>query len=407
MVHHVGGLNMPLNNPAPNFALLTSLDLRGQSGATVFSRSGGSSVVLPTYSSSDVYEDTLFFLNGRISAGALNAVDQLNSASFGTTWDIEINSSDKVIITSDVDFTIRSTGTVDLLGYGTSTINASLTASGYQATASQDWLRGVAVLSDVEYTIEEAGGSGVFTFPPTAPDVQDLTTFIRDENTADADSFSLTSLQELDNTAQSTSDTTWVINDEGYTQCYYTSTTGDITWVSTAIRDLLGFTGDESPIVDGSISTLTSTRQAAGVLVPTRPYQSHHLSVQNVSQSRRMIGGGYVSNYIGTYITSILQFDLDALLDSKDDYRHFTNDFLPLVSGGERINFYQSWGDSRRALITANVNASQDSYDLLYTAEDNGNYGRVRGSLVTADYDLNYPSRLKRRVPVSMEIEHL
>lgn len=397
---------MPLNNPAPNFALLTSLDLRGQSGATVFSRSGGSSVTLPTYSSSDVYEDTLFFLNGRISAGALNAKDQLNTASFGT-WNIYINSDDKVTITSTVSFTIRSTGTVDLLGFGTSTVTSSLVNFLFQVTASQDWLRGVASLSDVEYTIEDGGGSGVLTFPATTPDVQDLTTFIRDETTADADSFSLTSLQELDNTAQSTSDTTWVINDEGYTQCYYTSTTGDITWVSTAIRDLLGFTGSESPVVDGSISTLTSTRQAAGVLVPTRPYQSHHLSVQNVSQSRRMIGGGYVSNYIGTYITSILQFDLDALLDSKDDYRHFTNDFLPLVSGGERINFYQSWGDSRRALITAGVNASQYSYDLLYTAEDNGNYGRVRGSLVTADYDLNYPSRLKRRVPVSMEVEHL
>ena len=179
---HAGGLDMPLNNPAPNFALLTSLDLRGQSGATVFSRSGGSSVVLPTYSSLDVYEDTLFFLNGRISAGALNAVDQLNTASFGT-WSIFINKDDKVVIRSTSSFTIRSTGTVDLFGIGTSIITSSFSNFLFEVIAPADWLRGVAVLSNVEYTIEEVGGSGVLTFPPTTPDVQDLTTFIRDENT--------------------------------------------------------------------------------------------------------------------------------------------------------------------------------------------------------------------------------
>jgi hypothetical protein len=103
----------------------------------------------------------------------------------------------------------------------------------------------------------------------------------------------------------------------------------------------------------------------------------------------------------------VLSFDLDALLDSQDDYRHFTNEFLPLVGSGERINFYQDWGDSRRTLITANVNSSQPAYDLIYTSEDNGNYGRIRGSLTVNDFNLSYPGRLKRRVPVNMEIEHL
>ena len=77
------------------------------------------------------------------------------------------------------------------------------------------------------------------------------------------------------------------------------------------------------------------------------------------------------------------------------------------MSSGERINFYQSWGDSRRALITSQVNASQPAFDLMFTSEDNGAYGRVRGSLTTAEYNLSYPTRLKRRVPVDMEIEHL
>ena len=154
-------------------------------------------------------------------------------------------------------------------------------------------------------------------------------------------------------------------------------------------------------------SRLTSTHKNQGVLIPSRPYQSHHLRVNNVAQNRRKIGGGYVSNFIGSYVTSVLRFDLDALLDQVDDYRHFTNKFLPLVGPGERINFYQGWGDSRRALITADIVGSQAAYDLLFTSEDNGDQGRVRGSLTVADYDLSYPTRLRRRVPVTLEIEHL
>jgi len=51
---------MPLNNPAPNFGLLTSIDMTGQSGETVFTRSGGSDVDLPNYASGQgYYEDML------------------------------------------------------------------------------------------------------------------------------------------------------------------------------------------------------------------------------------------------------------------------------------------------------------------------------------------------------------
>jgi len=398
---------MPLNDPSPNFGLLTALDLRNLSGVTVFTRSGGYDVDMPIFTDNEgIYEDTLFFLNARATDGALNASTLLASdSSFGTTWTISINSSDKIVITSDVEFTITSTGAVDALGFS-SPVTSTLVGSDYVATAPSDWLRGIVSLEDIDYQFDYSGG-GSFNYPSASLDIQDLPSWIRDTAENDADDFNLTSLQNLDIIARGSSSITWLLTSAGLTQCCYNTSLGDITWSSTTIRDLLGFTGSETPVVDGSVSRLTSTRKPSGVLIPTRPYQNHHLSTQNLSNSRRKIGGGYVSNYIGTYITSILQFDLDALLDSQDDYRHFTNEFLPLVSGGERINFYQAWGDSRRALITADVNSTQPAYDLLYTSEDNGSYGRVRGTLVTTDYDLNYPTRLRRRVPVSMEIEHL
>lgn len=403
---------MPLNNPAPQFALLSAWDMRSLSGDQLFTRSGGGAVSMPTFSAGEgVYEDVLFFLNGRGSSSSLKAQGQLEYGGLvggvGTTWTATINEDDKVEISSDVDFTLTKTGTDDPLGFGSSTLSATLVGSDYVITAPNDWTRGFLSLSDVTYRIDEVGSSDNFNFPLLLSDIQDVSVFIRGHDEGDADDFGLSSLQELDNTAQARTDITWTITDEGFTRCYYPTSKGDVSWTSTTLRDLLGFTGNETPVVDGTFSRVTSTHKNAGVLLPSRPYQSHHLKVENVGQSRRKIGGGYVSNFIGSYVTSSLAFDLDALLDESDDYRHFTERFVPLVGPGERINFYQGWGDSRRALRTAQVVGSQKAYDLLYTSEDNGDQGRVRGSLISSDFDLAYPTRLRRRVPVSLEIEHL
>jgi len=400
---------MPLNNPAPQFALLSAFDLRGLSGQHIFTR-GSTAVSLPTYASSDIYEDVLFFLNNRESDSAIYGTGQLRSdKTFGdiAQWSITIDKDDKVSITGELPFTINSTGSTDPLGIGSSTVGSISVGSVYVATAPNDWTRGLIALDDCSYTLNEIGGSfGTFTFPQDKPDIQDISVFLRNSQ-SDSDDFSISSLSAIDNTAMSSTLITWTITDEGFTQCYYPTSVGDIVWSSTSLRDLLGFTGNESPVADGSFERLTSTHKNAGVLLPSRPFQSHHLRVDNMGQSRRKIGGGYVSNSIGSYVTSSLTFDLDALLDESDDYKHFSNRFLPLVAPGERINFYQGWGDSRRALRTAQIVGTQQAYDLLYTSEDNGDQGRIRGSINTADFDLSYPTRLRRRVPVSLEIEHL
>lgn len=400
---------MPLNNPAPQFGLLTSWDMRSLSSVELFTRPGGA-VNMPTFSSGQgIYEDVLFFLNNRESNTSVNGTRQLQTDStFGLTssWSITINENDKVVITSDTKFDLVPLGSTDPMGFGNSTLTAKATGANWEVIAPNDWQRGLAELEDTFYRIDEVGGAGTFNFPNNVPDVQDITTFLR-LTEGDLDDFSLQSLTELDNTAQSTSDIYWSIDDNGFTHCFYPTSAGAITWSNTTIRDLLGFTGNETTTTSGSYSRLTSTHKNSGALLPSRPYQSHHLQVQNVGQSRRKIGGGYVTNFVGSYVMSMLSFDLDALLDQSDDYKHFTNRFLPLVGPGERINFYQCWGDSRRALRTAQVVGSQEAYDLLYTSEDNGEFGRIRASLLTAEYDLVYPSRLQRRVPVFMELEHL
>lgn len=402
---------MPFENTAPQFGLLSAFDARAYSGVEIFSRSGGSAVSLTSYSQGEgVYEDLLFLLNNRLVHQDLVATGQISTtANFGTSWTVTLNDNDKVVVTSDVDFTLDHIGTVDALGFGSDQLNATLVGGDYVVTAPNNWTRGAVNLGDVKYRVREVGGAGDFNFPAINLYMQDVSVFLRNRLTInDADNFPLADITKLDASAQGNNNITWFLDDRGYVNCSYLTSIGDITWSSSVFRDLLGFTGDETATVySTTYSLLTATHKPVGVLIPSRPYQSHHLRVQNESQSRRLIGGGYVSNFIGSYITSVLSFDLDALLDQVDDYRHFTDRWLPYCSAGERLNIYLGWGDSRRALLTAQVTADQPAYDLLYTSEDNGEYGRVRGSLTINTLDLAYPTRLKRRVPVTLEVEHL
>ena len=120
---------MPLNQVAPDFALLSSLDMRTYSATTIFTR-GSTTVSMPTFSAGQgIYEDLLFFLNGRYSSDTLNADAQLaDYADFGTGWTMTINSDDKITIESDTEFDIISQGTLDFLGFGSSTVASSLVA---------------------------------------------------------------------------------------------------------------------------------------------------------------------------------------------------------------------------------------------------------------------------------------
>ena len=57
-------------------------------------------------------------------------------------------------------------------------------------------------------------------------------------------------------------------------------------------------------------------------------------------------------------------------------------------------------------LQTASVSGSQSAYDLLFTSQDNGDYGRIRASATNSAINLAYPD-LRRKVPVSLDLEHV
>jgi hypothetical protein len=397
---------MPLNNPSPNFALLSSFNARTWSGVNVYDR-GSNNITLPTFAIGEgIYEDGISFLNGRGSDGGFSTGDLIQAGSaFGTNWTITINSSDKVVISCDDSFKIRFKSGSDDLGVGSSSFGAASTSF----TCPNDWTRG-SNIKTASYEVVDSSDANSFTFNISSGlNSQDVVVAIRERGTTnDIDDVNSTNcLEVLDITANSNDYIKWYVNDQGHVECMYYNTVADITWVSTTFRDRLGFSGSESPS-GTTIKTITADHPLPGSLFPSRPYQRHHLQTDTITQARRKIGGGYTSNFVGSYIQSILDFDLDALLDEKDLYRHFTNNFVGYIPSGERINFYQGWGDSRRALITSDIDVSQPAYDLLYTSEDNGDQGRIRASIVNNGMiSLAYPNRLRRRVPVSMTLEHL
>lgn len=402
---------MPINNPAPDFALLSGFNARSWSGVNVFDR-GSDSISLPSYdSSSGVYDDVLSFLNGRGSAPA-QSLDTLltTSATFGASWSIEITDADRVKISSDTEFSIIATND-DPLGFNSVLNTATGSGSAWSITAPAEWIR-----SDFEYVsylISEVGGAGAFNFNVCLQGAQDVITAFRSRgNVSDADDLNATdNLEALEHTATSSGLIRWLIDSGGHVCCYYPASVSAISWVSTTFRDRLGFSGSEVPATFHGSSTdlkLRADYVCPGVLFPSRPVQSHSLAVSNRSQAHQRIDGAYTSNLVGSYIRSILRFNLDAFLDIKDEYRHFTNHFAQYIAQGHQVNYYQNWGDPRRAIITSAVNASTPAYDLLNISADNGKQGRIRASAInTGEISLAYPTGFERRVPVRLELAHL
>jgi len=400
---------MPYNTPAPDFALIASFDAREWSGVDVLAYDG-TDVSIPTYSTgSGVYEDGLYFLNGR-GVGDTTPTDAAGTfteaisslATFGTTWTVTLTEADRIKVTSDVSFSVSPLGD-DVLGLGTQT--AVVDGANYSVTASTDWTRGN--YRGEQYRFDNGSGTTFDAFRVGALQwpAQDAICAMRSRATADLDNLSPTDcLEELirDQTGQ---ELRIILNDIGHVEIWYV-TAAFFAFLNDSFRSRLGFSGNEYATSFGTLSRLVADYPMPCALFPSRPFQDHHYQVDSLTEARRLIGGGYTSNLIGTYTTSQLAFDLDALLDERDLYRHFTDAFIPYAPNGERVNFYQTWGDSRRSLRSALVTSNQDAYDLIYTSEDNGDCGRLRCSLVSASYDLAFGS-LKRRVPVNMRLEHL
>ncbi len=86
-------------------------------------------------------------------------------------------------------------------------------------------------------------------------------------------------------------------------------------------------------------------------------------------------------------------------------FTHQTGESLFFYKGA-KINFFQGVGDPRLARITNDITASKPAYSLTHTSENNGDQGVIRGTITDISSELSYDGMIRRRVPITMEIEH-
>ena len=395
---------MPSLDSAPNFGLLTEADLRDLSGINLYTR-GGKAISVSM--ASTVFLDLVEFLCGYAANQTIkDTVEEYattaGSASAGS-WFVSIGSDDKVLLEANRAFDISHTSGTDWMGIGSATVSSVAVGTTHRATLPEEWTRG------------RVAGPSIFEIDPTGEaafsvtidgEYQDLRVAMREPGTiGDADDArAISSLSYEDTTENSLSglnSVRWLIDEDGFAVCSYPTSLSDLSWDSATLRKLLGFTGDETPttVIGSNYERLKATYPAAMVLIPTRPVERHQLTSDTVATRRRLIGGGQVSNKLATYTRSRVDFYLDAAADERDLYQHFVDRFAAYTGPGRRLTYYGEWGDSRRHGYIL-----EDAYGTLYSLQEER--GRFVGTLMEGTFDLNYPGRIRRRVPLSVTVEH-
>ena len=392
---------MPRNEFAPNFALMTDFDARPFAG--VLYTAEGQNISLPT-ASQIVFDDPIEFLNGKGMNASYSLKHDLE-ADKGGNWTISIDSQDRIkwLASPGVNMDI----TTDWGGGQIWGLNYDY----YEMIDTQpaifpnDWQRGNLVLwqsgnanyGKINYTGASTASPSLYPNFPFAQDMICLLS-IRSGN----GQYCLQSRDEF-YFAQAHQ---WILRDDGHVVRMSSFANPSFSWVDTAFRDRLGFSGNEQWISLYGRKALIADHVMPGVLYPSRPFQDHHIAYDRVSEYQRKIGGGFTSNFIGNYVKSRLTFHLDAYADIQNDYRFFSDTLGNFFYKGAKINFFQGVGDPRLARITNDITASKPAYSLTHTSENSGDQGVIRGTITDISSELSYDGMIRRRVPITMEIEH-
>lgn len=404
---------MPSTDTSPNFALLSQFDARPFT-STLYTRMDAAGVVQSIALGTDsqiIFDDAIHFLNGR-GQSPITSLKSYLEANLPSSGDLNIGIStgDKIFINT-VDFSplARSMTTTSGPIFG---FNAGVESyDDGQITAPYDWSRNQFEVVNNASTFVIVNNSDIFTPRiPHIPFVQSIPALFRERTSTEL--FCLESIEELlfYSGTTYTPAVCWVINSDGkvvqYVDTDMNPNATTFAWVDTTFRDRLGFNGREVwTAVNSKWNKITANNALPGALLPTRPLTDNHLKISRISNPRRKIGGGYVSNFLGNYVTHSLSFFLDGPADQKDEYNHYAFVCGPYFYAGAPVTLYQDWGETRSSLLTSQVSASQFPYSLLATSEKDGRYGKVKGTITAMTDDLMYPEGIRRRIPITMEIE--
>jgi len=404
---------MPRNEYSCNFAIMSDFDARLYT-STIYSRKNSSNVLtaytLPV-ESQIVFDDPIAFLNGN-GVDPLHTFEARLSKSFtGETWSVGINNQDHLSLIRENGNAIQVWVTAKSSElYGTESITTNYLDG--NINLPYDWKRGERQVDNegIFQVYETLIKSAIF---PHHKIIQSLPSYLNERQGNNYYCLEWTENRYYTGSTITTPAVYWILGSDGYVYQYVDLLLNpyakNFIWGDINFRNRLGFNGLEQ-WVQGDIGPylwyLKASNPIPGVLIPTRPLEDHHLKFERPSNAKRKGDGSYTSNFLGNFVTSVLSFHLDAYADSKNDYRHFTDVCGDYFYIGAKVSLYQDWGDTRLSLISSQVGDIRPAYDNIYTSENNGSFGVIRGFLTNISSELSYPQSIRRRVPVNMEISH-
>lgn len=380
---------MPSTDLSPNAAILAGVDWSGYAGDTVFTRSVSGAVALDP--SVGAFDDLLDALNGYGSRQGISDQDlpQLLDAAWGVAGGlgnltVGLDADDRFYIECDgesftVTFSVQAP--INVLGVSNGTV---ATGSGpWRVTASEEWKRREFYNCTIRLDGATSGAASIVNIPPH---VQSVPTLLRrrDENDADGRTSQVLTLEDADNDAGGVDNCRWGIDADGHVwTAYNLASVGHITaWNSTALRDLLGFTGEESPVLGVSgWYKLTAANPSDYVLALGRGLAQHDRARLQSTSATQLLDGG---------MTSVTHLDRDARdigffvtgnASATDREAHYVSRFAPRIPAGSRVTVYPDWPAEHRRARDPRVYGSTDpGYSLTYTTQGAGRRGRFRGS---------------------------
>jgi hypothetical protein len=368
-------------------ALLARCDVYEFAGETVFQRGAGV-VTMPTTSGmydGGRYPDLVAFLNGYGSqlgqsmSEALNA-DWTANGGVPATWEVGIDGDDRIfvrVLTSEIaSFTVQSNASYPW-GFA-SGATPSTTAASYQVvTAASSWERGNLDLWNAGQTFTVNDGltlGGLYNVDVT---VHSLPVALRAYSDGADGVYPTDSLEQIDNNANDNvfRRIRWGIDTTGRVWTSYPSSILPVGWpagsVSARFRRMLGFAGDESPVLLGSRYLLTATYRTPLVLVVERGLTRHSRILRSIDGVVELSDGRARGRHVGHSITHELEFTVRGQSAAENDEGQVIAAWAPYVGRGQPCTLDFTWGDSRRARLLETMSDGYDTpaYTTGYTTE--------------------------------------
>ena len=402
-------------------ALLARCDVYEFAGETVFQRGAGV-VTMPATSGmydGGRYPDLVAFLNGYGSQLGQSMTEALNAdwtANGGVpaTWEVGIDGDDRIfvrVLTSEIaSFTVQSNAS-NPWGFA-SGATPSTTAASYQVvTADESWERGNLDLWNAGQTFTVNDGltlGGLYNVDVT---VHSLPVALRAYSDGADGVYPTDSLEQLDNDANDNvfRRIRWGINTSGRVWTSYPSGILPVAWpagsVSARFRRMLGFSGDEAPVLLGSRYLLTATYRTPLVLVLERGLTRHSRILRSIDGVVELSDGRARGRHVGHSITHELEFTVRGQSAAENDEGQVIAAWAPYVGRGQPCTLDFTWGDSRRARLLETMSDGYDTpaFTTGYTTEPL--CGRVVARVAdasTSSYAVRLSGARVRSEPISM-----